>query len=234
MRSSVLLAAALTVSSGAARAADTLTDIGATRISRPIASFRELRDRNVIRQRYDFSCGAAAFATLLRYGFGEEIGEEETLRRLFATTAEPEKRLIQDKGLSLLDMQRLAQERGYRAQGFRLAPDQLRKVSRPVLVFIRPLGYEHFAVLRGFRGDRVILADPSQGNWSLTLSRFLEMWLDGSGRGVIFVAEKAEGWPAESPLYVDRGTRPAAARLPTRLLVDPARPPGPVSPPRSP
>lgn len=234
MRSFLVIAAALAAAaSREAWAAETSIDIGPTRVPGRVMSFRELRDRAVVRQQFDFSCGAAAFATLLRYGFGEAIDEETILRELFADKNAAEQRLIRNKGLSLLDMQKLAKERGYKAQGFRLAPDQLQKLRRPVLVFIQPLGYQHFAVLRGFRGDRAILADPSMGNWSLTLPRFLEMWLDASGRGVIFVIERRDGWPAESPLYLD-APRPVAAPATPRQLGDPPRFPSPPPAFRSP
>lgn len=201
-------------------------DVGRTRVAGRVASFRELRDRGVVRQAYDYSCGAAAFATLLRHGFGEEIGEEEVLEWLFAHSSADEQRLIRNKGLSLLDMRKLAVERGYRAHAFRLGPDQLRRVRRPVIVFIRPSGYAHFAVLRGFRGDRALLADPSQGNWSVPLPRFLSMWLDETGRGVLFVAEKPDGrWPASSPLYVGSGgAPPPPPPLTPRRALDAARP----------
>ena len=34
---------------------------------------KDLRDAGVVKQRFDFSCGAAALATMLRYGFGDEV-----------------------------------------------------------------------------------------------------------------------------------------------------------------
>jgi len=211
--------AALAIAASAARASSQSIEVGGTRVAGRVASFRELRDRAVVKQEYDFSCGAAAFATLLRYGLGEAVTEEEILRRVFADASEAQERLIRNKGLSILDMQKLARERGYKAQGFRLAPDQLARVRRPVVVFIRPLGYEHFAVLKGIRGGRAWLADPSQGNWSLPLYRFLEMWKDASEQGVIFVAERADGsWPPASPLYLDAGAWPGPAPLTGRDL----------------
>lgn len=224
---SLCAAVAIALAGRAAASEPWPVDIGGTRIAGRVASFRELRDRGVVRQAYDYSCGAAAFATLLRHGFGEAIGEEEILRSVFSSASEKEQRLIQNKGLSLLDMRKLATERGYRAHAFRLGPDQLRKVRRPVIVFIHPSGYAHFTVLRGFRGDRAILADPSQGNWSVPLPRFLSMWLDETGRGVLFVAEKPDGrWPESSPLYVDSGgSPPPPPHLTSRRLLDSTRPP---------
>ncbi len=142
-------------------------DIGigsGTRINVPLKSMKELRDQNLIKQRLDYSCGAAALATILRYGFGDEVTEREILVDLFKLLSEDEKGLRRKKGFSLLDLQRVAQKRGYKAQGFRLAPEFLRKLSGPVIVFIEPRGYKHFAVFRGVKDDRIYLADPSRGN----------------------------------------------------------------------
>ncbi len=223
------LAVALVTAATAAGAAPQSVDLGATRATGRVASFRELRDRAVVKQEYDYSCGAAAFATLLRHGFGEAITEEEILRGVFADASEAEERLIKNKGLSLLDMQKLARQRGYRAQGFRLAAGQLRKLGRPVIVFIRPLGYEHFAVLKGVRGDRAYLADPSQGNWTLAVHRFLDMWADEGGQGVIFVVERPDGtWAADGPLRPRPGWL-AASPLTARQLLEVSRP---TEPPR--
>lgn len=220
----LLLAVALAAAPAAAGAAPQSVDLGGTRVAGRVASFRERRDRAVVKQERDYSCGAAAFATLLRHGFGEAITEEEILRAVFADASEAEERLIKNKGLSLLDLQKLARQRGYRAQGFRLAADQLPKLSRPVIVFIRPLGYQHFAVLKGVRGDRAELADPSQGNWTLPLYRFLEMWADASGRGAIFVVERPDGaWRQDGPLRPRAGGLAASPLTPGQLL-DAARP----------
>jgi hypothetical protein len=51
----------------------------------------------------------------------------------------------------------------------------------PVLVPINAWGYYHFVIVRGFRGDRVFLADPAVGNTTMKISRFEEVWVDGIG-----------------------------------------------------
>lgn len=61
--------------------------------------------------------------------------------------SEDQEALREKEGFSLLDLQRVAQRRGHKAQGFRLAPEFLPKLQGPVIAFIRPRGYEHFAVL---------------------------------------------------------------------------------------
>lgn len=154
---------------------------------------KDLRDQRVVKQRLDFSCGAAALATMLRYGFGDVIGEQQILIDLFTGLSDDDKRKAERSGFSLLDLQRVAQARDYNAEGFRLEPDQLRMLGGPVIVFIQPRGYKHFAVLRGIRGDRVYLADPSRGNIRMPLYSFLESWRQDDGKGIIFVVEPKAG-----------------------------------------
>jgi predicted double-glycine peptidase len=168
------------------------------RIDRPARSLKDLRDQNVVKQRFDFSCGAAALATLMRYGFGQDVTESQILIGLFDLPTEAEKLERERTGFSLLDLQRVAQARGYNAEGFRIEPDQLTLLGGPVIVFIEPRGYKHFAVLRGIRGDRVYLADPSRGNIRMPLYAFLDSWRQADGKGILFVAEPKAGQPAGS------------------------------------
>src|SRR5262245_23432006 len=84
------------------------------RIEVPSRTMKDLRDQDVVKQRFDFSCGAAAFATLLRYGFGENISEDQILVELFNLPSEAEKAARRRTGFSLLDLQRVAQSRGHR------------------------------------------------------------------------------------------------------------------------
>jgi predicted double-glycine peptidase len=154
---------------------------------------RDLRDANVIKQQFDYSCGAAALATILRYGLGDNINERQVLEQLFGLLSRDELQETLRQGFSLLHLQRVAQARGYQAEGFRLEPQFLSGLSGPVIVYIQPRGYRHFAVLRGIRDDRVFLADPSLGNIRMPMYQFLESWLDDSGTGVIFVVEPMTG-----------------------------------------
>jgi uncharacterized protein len=167
------------------------------RIERPLRSMKALRDANVVKQQFDYSCGAAALATLFRYGFGENVTERDVMVQLLGSQTAEQLQITLQQGFSLLDLQRVAQARGYQAEGFRLQPQALSQLSGPVIVFIQPRGYRHFAVLRGIRGDRVYLADPSLGNIRMPMYQFLESWLDSSGMGVIFVAEPRTGAPEQ-------------------------------------
>lgn len=170
-------------------------DVGTgIRVERPLRSMKDLRDANVIKQQFDYSCGAAALATLLRYGLGDSVTEQQVLQQLFGLLSDEERPSVLGQGFSLLHLQRVAQARGYRAEGFRLEPRFLAQLNGPVIIFIQPRGYKHFAVLRGIKDDRVFLADPSLGNVRMPIYRFLEDWLDpSSGTGIIFVVEPTGG-----------------------------------------
>ena len=177
----------------------TTVDVGGgTRVRLPLKSIKAFRDENVVKQGFDYSCGAAALATLLTYALHDPVTEVDVLRTVLDSLSGEEDAVRKKKGLSLLDLQRVVQGRGHRAQGFRLAPTYLDKLQGPVMVFIKPRGYEHFAVLKGVRGDRVYLADPSLGNVRLPIYEFLASWLDERGQGIIFVVERAGGGGAEA------------------------------------
>lgn len=185
-----------------------------------VRSLRALRDAGVVKQRYDYSCGSASLATLLTYGLNDPVDEDVLLRALLEPLSADQLGALQKRGLSLFDLQHLAQQRGHKALGFRVHQSQLAKLSRPVIVFIKPQGYEHFAVFKGLRGDRVHLADPSLGNVRVPLYRFLDMWADASGRGVIFAVEKAAGdWPQRYALQLaDRSDTPLEVLSAERLM----------------
>lgn len=167
-----------------------------TRGSGSLKSVLDFRDENLIRQQYDYSCGAAALATLLHFGLGDPVTEQQIVADLFAGLAQGDAAAREKEGFSLFDLQQVARKRGYKAEGFRLEPQYIAQLNGPVIVFLETLGYKHFAVLKGVRGDRVYLADPSRGNIRMPAYRFLDAWMR-DGVGIVFVVEPkgaATGW----------------------------------------
>ena len=148
-------------------------------------TLKELRDRHVVKQQEDYSCGAAALATLLIYYFGEDTSEKQVLTLLESELSEQDKKMKTQRGFSLLDLKRVAQKKGYRAAGYKVTMSQLAKVTAPIMVFLEPLGYKHFAVYRGMDQGRIYIADPARGNLLMSIGRFLDEW-----SGVIFVLSK--------------------------------------------
>ncbi len=49
-------------------------------LTKHVTSLREARFDSVIEQKTDYSCGAAALATVLRYAFGRPLGELDVMK----------------------------------------------------------------------------------------------------------------------------------------------------------
>ncbi len=175
-------------------------------------TLKELRDQYVVKQQLDYSCGAAALATLMVHYYGEHTSEKEILELLntrLETMTKEEQARKKRIGFSLLDLKIVAQQKGYRAAGFKLSVDQLPRLLAPVIVHVEPFGYHHFAVLRGVAGDRVYLADPGRGNLRMSIARFLDEWA-----GVVFVLGKAgEERITHYPLALSRSIDYPSSRL---------------------
>lgn len=132
----------------------------------PVKSWKILRDEKIIKQKLDYSCGAASLATLLTNYYGQNVTEEELLKAM-------------DKGngrASFDDMARGLMQFGFRAQGFAASWDQLVRLKMPVLVYLKSNNDDHFTVLRGINSESVWLADPSLGNRTYSREQFLIMW----------------------------------------------------------
>jgi predicted double-glycine peptidase len=200
MRYALLLLALMPLTASAEQAVARVSS-GLTTLQVPLRSAMDLKRSGVVMQGFDYSCGAASIATLLTYGLDDPVDEVPILQSVMQSANDGERAQLTQKGLSLLDLQRIAEQRGHKARGFRIRADQLAKLKRPVIVYIKPRGYEHFAVFKGVQGDRVYLADPARGNVRMPLYQFFDMWADENGQGVVFVAERKDGqWPEASPL----------------------------------
>jgi predicted double-glycine peptidase len=177
--------------------------LGAERFNKQVTSWRDIRRQNVVMQALDFSCGAAALATVLRHGFAENVTETELIGYIFIfgqTPAEGYKKYFKRQGFTLLDLKRAARAKGYQGKGYKgMNLDELLEFVEgehvPVLVPIRPMGYNHFVVVRGAAGNRVLLADPAKGNSTMTIQQFLEVWIDGIGFILSPRAHASEGNP---------------------------------------
>jgi hypothetical protein len=49
------------------------------RINKEVESIAELRFKNVVKQKYDISCGSAALATIFQYNYNDDISEQEII-----------------------------------------------------------------------------------------------------------------------------------------------------------
>ena len=159
-------------------------------IQRKVKSLKEFRYNNMVRQKYDLSCGAASLATIMNYYYGDEIAEQEIIKYMLEFG---DKEKITTKGFSLLDLKQYAEHRKYEAAGFKDVPlKELQTLKIPAIVLLDSGKYSHFVVLKGVKGDKAYIADPAFGNRSMQMDTFNSNW---SNR-IIFVVVGKNGTPA--------------------------------------
>ena len=138
-----------------------------------VMSWWDIPFRSIVRQRYDFSCGSAAVATLLTHQYGIQTAEAEPFKAMWNAG---DRAKIKQVGFSMLDMKTYLRARGFNAEGFRLPIDELRKVSQPAIALIDLDGYKHFVVVKGFVGNTVLVGDPVRGLTKYDKGQFAKMW----------------------------------------------------------
>lgn len=145
--------------------------------NRSVVTYKDLKTRNVVMQQRDYSCGAAALATLMRYYWGDNVAEIDILKEIEAMLTADELRDRVQNGLSIADLRRTAVKFGYQSAIGTMKVDKLRESKVPVIVAIEQNKYNHFVVVRGFRGDFIFLADPILGNVRMPASEFADLWI---------------------------------------------------------
>jgi predicted double-glycine peptidase len=143
---------------------------------RKVLTWKDLRDKNVVMQEYDYSCGSGALATLMWIGFGQKVSEIEIIKTILKGKTPAEIKVIETKGFSLLDLKQAADKMGYITAMYKLKLFHMRQLKGPVLIYFVRHGYKHFAVFKRIRGDRVYLADPARGNIRMSIYRFQSEW----------------------------------------------------------
>lgn len=172
-----------------------------------VKSWKAMRDAGIVKQDYDFSCGAASIATLLNRQYGLTYSEKEILELLSKEAQETWK-------ASFADMQKIMPSLGFRAEGYAVSFEQLQQLRAPVIVYLRYRNNDHFSVLYGIDGETVLLADPSLGHVSLSRTQFLDAWKTRdshlSGKILAIVPDKAHPHTAKTDFFTrapQRSTR---------------------------
>jgi predicted double-glycine peptidase len=173
-------------------------EAGSIRGPLPLIPWKELRDRELSKQRLDFSCGAAALATLLNHYYGMPTNEATVLSLLHT----------RDAAASFKELADVARNHyGLQAQGYALSVDMLKTLRQPVMVYLKVRGSDHFSVLRGIdEHGQVWLADPSWGNRLLTAHQFESMWSTREHPVLVGKILLLAGRGMENPDYFVRGS----------------------------
>ncbi|GGA45850.1 C39 family peptidase [Dyella nitratireducens] len=141
-----------------------------------ITTLKEVKYRNTIHQKYDFSCGSAAVATLLTYQYNYPVNEQVVFEQMYV---HGDRKKINKEGFSLLDIKLYLESLGFEADGFHANLQQLQQANLPAIVLIEDRGYHHFVVIKGVRYGRVLVGDPARGTRAIPEDRFDGLWKNG-------------------------------------------------------
>ena len=146
---------------------------GGALISKNIVSMKEQHYINLVRQQTDFSCGAAALATILNYAYNYNLTEQEVVAGMLKVSDEE---IVREKGFSLLDIKNYVETLGLRGRGYSVTPDILERIKIPTIALLDIRGYKHFVVLKKTTQDKVYIADPALGNRVMDKQEFIDGW----------------------------------------------------------
>ncbi|MCE8035215.1 MULTISPECIES: C39 family peptidase [Halomonadaceae] len=139
----------------------------------PARSHHEMRWDGVVAQQYDYSCGAAAVATLLTYHYDRPTTEAEVFEAMIHGG---EVEQIREQGFSMLDMKRYLDAQGLSSDGFRVGLDDLVRIGIPAITLINTGGYRHFVVIKGMDDGNVLIGDPAVGTVAVPKAHFESIW----------------------------------------------------------
>lgn len=180
-----------------------------TQGSKPLRTLKEFRDEGVVRQRWDMSCGAAALSTILTYDFNDNTPEAAIV--VWILHRVDPVRVRARGGFSLLELKHFAEARGYTAEGFSgMSLDDLAAEKSWVITPIHFKTFDHFVVVKGIVGDRVILADPGFGNVTMKTNRFVKLWKNG----IVFIVH-----PPDPRMLAPKNISAASRVIPDETLI---------------
>lgn len=207
--------AALLLAGQAETATAMAIDNAGAQLSMRVTTWRDVPFRTVVRQQYDYSCGSAAVATLLRHHYRQPVAEADVFKAMWEIG---DQAYIRRSGFSMLDMKRYLATQGLTADGYRLGLDELARDRTPAIVLIDLGRYRHFVVIKGVRADRVLVGDPALGLRVFERRQFEKIW-----NGVVLVVHDTP--PGDEPAFdqpSDWRPRPAAPMHAARGEVSPA------------
>ena len=166
MKKSLLLLVSLLTTSSAS-ALDYFPNRGGYTVK--VQSYQEQLFGDVFRQQYDFSCGSAAVASLLKFHYGIEAKESTIFEYMFEHGNQEK---IEQQGFSMLDMKKYLVSLGLDADGYNIPLDKFRQLRIPAITIVNFDGYMHFVVIKGMNSKDVILGDPSRGTMLMPIDDF--------------------------------------------------------------
>jgi len=137
-----------------------------------ITTWVDFRDKNLVKQNYDYSCGSSSLATILKYFYNLDVSEEDILKEIISKDIK-EKREV---GLSFFELGEFVKKFNLKAIGLEVSLETLKSLKIPVIVYIKIRKSSHFSVFRKIDRKYIYLADPTFGNIKIRVSKFKEMF----------------------------------------------------------
>ncbi len=139
----------------------------------------------VVMQMEALECGAASLTMILAY-YGKWIPLEQVRKDCG----------VSRDGSNAKNVLKAARSYGLTAKGYRYEPEQLREKGKfPCIIH---WNFNHFVVLCGFRGNKAVLNDPANGNYSVSMEIF-----DKSFTGICLMFEPTDSFePGGKPKSV--------------------------------
>lgn len=165
---------------------------GGAMIHKNVISMRERRYLNMVPQKTDFSCGAAALATIMKYAYGRDVTEDDVIEGMLKVSDHD---VVRRQGFSLLDIKNYVETIGLRGRGYQIGLEQLPEARIPMIALLDLRGYKHFVVISKTVGDKVYIADPALGNRIVDINQFSNEW-----NGLMF-AVTGKGFERDTVLF---------------------------------
>lgn len=173
LRAAAVVATACLLPMMASAQQNQISFFGSGDVVLPVNSIRESRLSGTLLQKYDFSCGSAAVATLLTHHYGYPVSERVIFDDMYR---QGDQNKIQREGFSLLDLKRGLAAHGFEADGFEQPLDKLVEARLPAIVLLNDNGYMHFVVVKGLTAQRVLIGDPANGTRAISRAAFNARW----------------------------------------------------------
>ncbi|HQU11231.1 MAG TPA: C39 family peptidase [Acidiphilium sp.] len=138
-----------------------------------VRSWQDMKFTSTVHQKYDFSCGSAALATLLTYVYDVPVTEESVFKSMYRHGDQAKIRRL---GFSLLDMKNYLARHHIPSNGFKASLAKLSQIRVPAIVLIDYHGYHHFVLVRGVSNGEVLISDPSLGLRAEPVATFAKQW----------------------------------------------------------
>jgi len=149
-------------------------------------SWLDLRNKNLVSQKFDYSCGSASLATIFKYFYNKNISESDILETILADNKE----LKEKNGnilFSFLDLANVAIKNKFKTFSLELDFSTLKKLKIPAILYIIIRKEAHFTVFRAIDNNYIYLADPSFGNIKISLEKFKEMFKTNKNKGKLLL-----------------------------------------------